>query len=504
MLWKLIDGEDGIGVVTALMVSFIVFALGATWYAVSVHELDEVVFDRNRTQSIHGADAGAREATYLLATPSPTVRDAADGPTGVYTSGIDGSGDCILTTLQSKGQQVGEYWFRITDATPADTEDFEYFIESWGWAPFHRSRQANAKKVELEVTLDPVEAFEYGLFADAGGISVGNRKEIYGDIYSATNILISQNSSFYDNGSFPGDGNLEAYGSLTVSSGASVYVAGRTTANGYIDDQHSGDTFVGDVIAVDDTTGLGPPGHDAYFKKATIGGVVRLGGTLKPGSDIGGAPLVENATGLQRVPLRNLPTFAWNAADYSPPGQTYATWTEFMTTYLNPNKTALSGAHYVTEAGLNQTLDLKDLKFAGDFVLVVDGSLELISGAGLAAGATPPLNVVVVANQASSLIKTGNNFQSTNDLRFLLYSKGQFNANNQTTIYGSVYANADVSSNQLTLHYRRPNKDIVSGFSFANDTMDVVPGVWREVPHGVDASGIRNPAGPPTYHCTLP
>lgn len=52
--------------VTAVIVAFIVFSLGAVWYSVSVHELDETTYDRHRTSALHIADAGVRRAMYEL------------------------------------------------------------------------------------------------------------------------------------------------------------------------------------------------------------------------------------------------------------------------------------------------------------------------------------------------------------------------------------------------------------------------------------------------------
>ena len=70
-------GDEGIGIVTALIVSFIVATLGASWYAMGIHELDEVSFDAGRTGAINMAEAGAREAMYLLANDSTFRDDAA-------------------------------------------------------------------------------------------------------------------------------------------------------------------------------------------------------------------------------------------------------------------------------------------------------------------------------------------------------------------------------------------------------------------------------------------
>ncbi|MDP8957773.1 MAG: hypothetical protein M3N51_00900 [Actinomycetota bacterium] len=492
--------EEGIGVVTALVVAFIVFTLGGSWYALSIHELEQVSFDRHRTRALHTADGGVREAMYLLGNVQ-SVRDSATG-TNVYTSGITG-GVCdlvgLLTSVDGGTETFGEYWLRISDSTPSDPDDHRYFIESWAWAPRHDARQASAKKVEQEVTLIPRWGFTFGLFGASAGLNAGNRKEIHGDVYSGQDVTFANETLLLDNGSFPGDGNLEVYGNLNVTSGAATFVEGTTTVNGYINDQHADDRFLGDVTQVIDGPGLDAQGHDAYFKKAAFGGVLRLGGTLEPTSVLqpysGTDPVLytENATGLEPVPSRPLPAFTWNAADYDPPVQTYLEWVDFLA-YYSLNIGALKGAHYVQDPLMDTTADpwdLKNAKFADDFVLVVDGKLATKGNAALASGAPTPLTVALIGNQTSSKITLGQNFFSDNSLRYLVYSKGQFASEQSTTVYGAVYAKEDVSSQKLTIYYRPPTNDVLGGFTFSETRADVQLGVWREVP----------PQGLP---CTLP
>ena len=69
--------DDGIGIVIALAVSVVIALLGSTWYAMSIHELDETTFDIGRTGAINMAEAGAREAMYLLANDETFRLDAA-------------------------------------------------------------------------------------------------------------------------------------------------------------------------------------------------------------------------------------------------------------------------------------------------------------------------------------------------------------------------------------------------------------------------------------------
>ncbi len=475
MFRRLSAGEEGVGIVTALMVVFIVFALGASWYAISVHELDEVTFDRHRTSAVHTADAGVRQAMYELARTELLSLP-------FWTGSGDTGGVCnlsaVTTRVDGSDEQLGVYWVQVTDITPADLEDGRYLIESWAWAPGLESRQAGARKVEQEVNIEVRRGFVYALFAGAGGLAAGNRKEIYGDVYSGQDAVFTNQTNILDNGTYPGDGHLRVNGSLTITN--SMFVQGNTTANGAIDDGHAGDIFQGDVISVT---------SDAYFAKADIGGTVRLGGVLLPGSDVGTAPVVENATGLTPVEPNTLPDYDWATAKlgYSNP-QEYATWNDFLTTYYNGNKNALSGQHYVKDTG-SYTWSLFKATFAEDFVLVVDGQLE-ITKAPTPDPAAVPIWVTVVGNQSTSKITLGQNFKSTESLRYLVFSKGEFASDSLSVIYGVVYGNYDTSSNNMTVHYRPPKNEI--GFTFTDlPQVDTEPLVWREVPF----------ASPP---CTLP
>ncbi len=468
MLSRLTAAEEGVGIVTALMVVFIVFALGASWYAISVHELDEVTFDRHRTSAVHVADAGVRQAMYEL-----NRTELQSLP--FWTGSGDTGGVCNLTQVTTRidgtDEQLGVYWLRVSDVTPADTEDGRYFIESWGWAPDPAARQAVARKVEQEVNIVVRRGFVYGLFASSGGLAAGNSKTIYGDVYSGKDVLLANSTEILDNGAFPGDGHFNIYGSLTVDAGSNLFVQGDTTVNGAIDDQHAGDTFGGDVISVN---------SDAYFAMANIGGTVRLGGVLLPGSNVSGAPVVENATGLTPVEQDTLPDYDWATAKlgYSNP-QEWATWADFINNYYTPNKTNLSGQHYVRDSG-SYVWTMRRAEFVEDFVLVVDGQIELEAPSAPDPDAVP-VWVTVVGNQPTSKITVGRNFKSTEELRFLLYSKGAFASDSLSEVYGVVYGTTDTSTNNLTVYYRPPKSEI--GFTFTDlPQVDTEPLVWREVP----------------------
>ena len=94
---KVLHQDDGIGIASALAVAIVIFILGGVWYSVSLHELEEVGYDRHLATAVNVAEAGAREAMYLLASNDGGFRDDADD--GEATTGITGT-TCDLDSLE--------------------------------------------------------------------------------------------------------------------------------------------------------------------------------------------------------------------------------------------------------------------------------------------------------------------------------------------------------------------------------------------------------------------
>ncbi|MDH5372865.1 MAG: hypothetical protein OEX97_07975, partial [Acidimicrobiia bacterium] len=82
------------------------------------------------------------------------------------------------------------------------------------------------------------------------------------------------------------------------------------------------------------------------------------------------------------------------------------------------------------------------------------------------------------------------NLSSSDDLLYVVYSKGTLGASNLSKIYGVVYGERDNSTNKLEVHFRPPKSDL--GFTFATNLRVMAqPSVWREIPED-------------TLPCTLP
>ncbi len=215
--------------------------------------------------------------------------------------------------------------------------------------------------------------------------------------------------------------------------------------------------------------------------------------------------LIVPASKVDPVPSILLPKFTWNPADYrSPRVWTGATAAKDFLDWLDANADSVGStdnAHLI-EGDLtgSRSLDLDRFKLAEDFVVVVNGEVE-VEGVPKAADVTgPPVGLTIVANDpAGGLALDGAlKMSDANNVHLLAYSKGTLSAGNLTKIYGAVYSDSDVTGNQLEVHFRPPTDAAIEGFTFDPSLADLFipqPGVWRETP-------VDFPA-PLSSHCSL-
>ena len=499
---RLMHQDDGMGIAAALAVAVVIFILGATWYSVSVHELEEVGYDRHLATAVNVAEAGAREAMYLLASNESGFRDNADG--GQATTGIAGT-TCVLNTLdtvvEGTTEVQGEYWVRVTPQATA----LQYLIESWGWAPSHNGQQTVSKKVVIEVELVPVGGgFFHALFASEGGLTAGNRKEIYGDAYSGGDLEIGNFTRVYPNDDgAPGTGQVLVHRDLIIGGGSNVEIAGEVKVNGFVQDgAGSAFGFGGQNLTILNDTSLSSFTKSILKKnQSTVGRDLVVSGPSASVQDPPSVPSyaaahIWNATGIPPVPPIGLPKFEWQPAKYSGILDIYnhASWADFETWY-QANDSALTGAHFVNDTGAF-TLDMGGAVFDSDFVLAFKGDLELRgTPSGVSDPAIAPVTVVIAGAQSDSDVKLTNSANSVEgQVHHLIYAGGTFGAGQQTTIYGAMYGNQDASTNRLEIHFRPPTMGATQGFVFDPSLADTFlprPGIWREIP-------------PDALGCTLP
>lgn len=520
------QSDAGVGLVMALIVSFIVFSLGAVWVATSTHELDQVTHNRHRTEAFNAAEAGARRAmaelqnnndadgwfesdgTALLATEG--VRTQAKGH-GLLWLGYDPSAGgelCPAESLMSGADQLGEYVVRVERLDAADV-GLEYSIESWGWGPNRDSRQSVLRKVQMDVVLRPLDSFAKALFASKSMVGT-NRKEIYGDVYAGESVTISNFTRIYPNDEGEtGFGQLEVFGDLDIDNGSNVEFGGLIRVQGALDDDSSGTSYTGaDLVNAAPASGAsGTFSTVNDFKNATTTDTIRYGGTLAGGWDVTPIASVISTNSLIDVPEIPLPTFEYLPADY--PSMTKTNWGTNVSgfqAFFSSNKANLSGIHVVNLSGGSISVDFKNTRFSGHFFLVAqDGDLNVHGFTkGLSGTPDAPITVGLVLDdtRVPGLLATpvtvddipdvdrytlsmSNGFNSIPGVvHHLIFSEGFFDVQNQATFYGTVYGNDDISSNRLEIHFRQPADVIASGFKFPipDSTRFIAqPMLWREL-----------------------
>jgi hypothetical protein len=471
------EREDGFGLITALMISFVVFILAALWYGISTHELNQATQDRVSTAAINAAEAGAREMMYLLANDA-TIRDSLETSGAVYSTSPEGSA-CVYTELDSSGtasDRLGEYWVRATK-TPGF--DLRYRIEAWGWAPRHDVSLSSQKKIDFEIELRPYGGgFDFAVFTGTAGYTGGNNKKIWGDVYSAADFAVDNSTTVLPNDiPWPGTGAVSVVGDMTISKNAASSFSGPVRANGDITDDKKNTLYQSDVS-------IG--GSSSYLKEPTIVGSLNMRDPSPPGGDLGSVN--EVLTGVDWTPVAPLllPTFEWSASphkeavpdsDWNPSELGYAGQT---TSYRMPDG--------------DVSIDFSKTEFHGDVIIYVpDGDADITKWLNVTTDSTDtPVSVaVVVAGSVNSLsLAQGFTMTGTEDIHFLGYSAGTVATENNSVVYGTIYGEGGNQGQRSYVHFRPMNDSIQGVFSFdpaAADQFIPQPRIWREVP--ADAPG---------------
>jgi hypothetical protein len=511
--------DEGIGVVTALAVAFIVFALGAVWVATTENELGEVTFYRHRVEAINAAEAGARRAMAELQNNNPPDAEwFDDSGNALTTSGVrslardlgviwlgESTSSCVPEVLSADGEDLGEYLVRVERLDAADV-GYEYRIEAWGWGPNRSAQQSVLRKVSLDIELTPLDTFAKALFA-AKSIVGTNRKEIYGDVYSGESVTVSNYTRIYPNSdpTEAGTGTLEVYGDLFLTSGTNAEFGGPVLVEGGIDDDATGTVYADVEIGGTDFGGVGA---ESYFRKATVSSL-KTGGTIDTSSNVTPNSYTEDAA-VDAIPQILLPTFAQADLDTDLTVVDYGTDVAAFESYFSSSKTSLSDVRIVDLDGGSLTVDFKNTRFSDHFVLIVqDGDLTVKGFTkGVVDGTGTPVSVGIVLDDTdvpgvydsvddkqvaegdssihTFIMETG--FASIPGVvHHLIFAEGKYGAFQQTTIYGTVYGHEDISSNRMEIHFRTPDESISSGFDFVipDSTRFIAqPLLWRELSVG--------------------
>lgn len=155
------NSDDGMAMVTVMIVSAIAMVLITAMLAQGVHVLDQTTFDRKWNRALQAAEAGVEE------TVSALIEDQS------ITGLAPGSGE-FVTTVEH------------------DTPSLGYkLIKSTGYSPNKADPSARVRK--LEVLYGPEPSFEYALFSDSTlDLKNQNNNCTDGDAYAKATITVDK------------------------------------------------------------------------------------------------------------------------------------------------------------------------------------------------------------------------------------------------------------------------------------------------------------------------
>ncbi|MEY2565587.1 MAG: hypothetical protein QOE35_116 [Actinomycetota bacterium] len=462
--------ERGIGVVTALMVTLIVFATGAMWAQQAVHQAEGSGVERAREQALAAAEAGLNSAMSKLA-QSP-------GCSATPVAGtVPGVGDWEYTIPATILSQPG---FSCSSPT-----EYRRYIVAQGWSPSKTAARSQKRQLEQQVDLVATDGFRYALFAANGGITGANQITVRGDAYSRSNVTIANNSTV--------TGSLTSMGTVTLNN--STLISGKVWANGAVDVNTSGS---GSGVNGDVWTSVGNINVGSY-----IGSNAQAAGSITGGGTVVGTKTPNSPA--PTPPALDLPTFTWAASNYSSPsywtGATYATAASGFQSYFNAHDTGFSGVHRITACGSPYTAytcgtPTADIDFnekwtmGGDTTVVADGpvtlSRDITAGTGsLVIVSEYPGTPCTTPGPSCDAIKLSNNWSIPSTVKVLIFAQnGCVDVSNLKTFVGTVYARCINLDNNFDLTYYPMS---ANGFDWSTATsthFTIQARTFREVPFG--------------------
>lgn len=437
-------GEDGVSLLTAMMIALTVFAIGGIWTSLATHQYSQSGRERQRDQARNAAEAGINEAMSRL---------SADG--GYSTS-----------ALAALPGNTGEYEVSVSPLT-SDPNDARRYIVSTGYAPTKATAGRVTRRIEQQVDLISTNDFRYALFTAPGGVAGANNMAVNGDVYSADNLTLANRGTV--SGSVTSLGTVTTVNNSTI--GGDIRAAGNVTIN------NAATTVLGNVYS---------GGNVAITGR--VRGNVQAAGTITGGTVDGSRAQYSPPP---PVPAQTVPTYTWNPTDPvylaapnlsgHPPARDLSS-TEFQQLWA-ANKTAFHGHYRIVcpPSPCGITLDDK-WTMSGDVTMVSDGpitmSREVLNGS----GAARTLTVASLA-VASPAILMSNNISPPDSIRIALFSpNGSVEFQNRKTFSGAVYAKAMTLEQQFTLTFVPV---VITGFTWdlASSTHFIIQArVFREVP----------------------
>ena len=428
------DREEGVSLVTAMVITLAVFSIGGVWVGVATHEFTQSDRDRRREQARNAAEAGINRAM----------------------SGLSVDAAYPGSTLAALPGGAGEYEVAVSTVT-LDPADNRRRIVATGYAPSRNAPRRLARRLEQQVDIIGTGGgFRYALFA-ASGITGANHMTVNGDVFANDDFVLANNTTVA--------GGITAVGRVTTANNSTV----------------AGDIRAGEGVVLDNssTTVLG-----SVYSGGNVALTGRVRGDVQAAGSITGGTVDGNRAQFSppTTPLpQNLPGFTWNPANYPSVNE----WAQpaLFQAYWQARTGAFSGHHRIACSPCVGSISLgSKWTLAGDTTIVTNSPITLSRD--VANGAGGPVNLTIVSFAATSpAILLTDNMTLPDDITVALFApNGSAEFRNQKAFTGSVYASAISLAQQFTLTFR---PFTVPGFIWdgASSTHFIIQArTFREVP----------------------
>jgi hypothetical protein len=452
---KNLRAEEGVALVTGLLVSMVVLILSVSAVSLSIHNTGASSYDRRRLQSIDAAEAGIDAYFSMLGTTR-----FSQVPNHIFGTGTTNA-SCVLTGSLS-GTPTATY-----TVTPTFYSNSTGDESSGATACPERFNRALSTGLTRYVVLRSVgvvagQAAPARTMMSKARLSVTTTSANFPSaaIYAHGNASLSANIDLYS-ASGRNDANIYSDQSLTVTTRTSIrgslYVQGSVTiANGNF--WARGDVWANNALtvsggridgtAISSTSTIGISGNTSVFNAKAAGAITvqsppaRVYGTVSP-----------NTAGIGPPPSYSYPTYTWNAAD----------WPDYITaTSCLAAQSAITGwdpvVHpnlYIRLTGCSDLSVPQKSNVPGNLGIISDGSITLPVGTNLATTSTTPYRVYFIAGVTGTC---GNFLANSNsgvgaNLKTLIYTPGSCSATMESN---SSFASGQIFAGTVTMRSNAP------------------------------------------------
>ncbi len=436
------DDERGIAMITALLMSTVVLALGLVAIQLSVHSADSSVNDRRRVQAVDAAEAGLNQVLsyYRVATTAEVCAPPSTVANGVLTRGPG-------------GPQIAE--FSVTVSCDSMTKPRQVLLDATGWAPNQSSPRSVSRKMETLVNVKAI-SFLHAMFHGSSTVplvivnNTSGQQFANADVYSNADVILKNNANI--------SGDVISQGSITMQNSAIVKAAvwaryGITMTNS---------AYIGGS-ATASSSGPGKPGNISLVTQARIAGNAKAAGTITTANNsaIDGARTPNSPS--PPPPNQALPTFTWDPTDPWPPtisNFSACTGSGSFQTWFTANQSALSGTARISGTGSQAncaftTPNNSTMALMGDMAIVNDGDVSLDGQNTWLSGDGSVHKLFLISINGNVNFANNTNFDS--NLRVFVFTNHTANLQNQNMWYGQVYADVINATNYFPLTFQVTN-----------------------------------------------